>query len=386
MGFAPFKLSGKGSKTYSTLHLVWSSFLIFVFGIYAAFAVNAAPSDDTLVLKITDSMNIHLCIFSMCGGIFFACIFRNNMSSIARDLHSVDREFHADSFDVKESYRKTKMYLIICSSVIVIYTTAMLTNNFVNHLSSLNYLTIGVALAYSAPLFPVLALAQFCTFAVILRVRFTWINERMESVGLQQKIKKTSDSFDKDHLLTVIQELGDKHHKLCTISKKLNKVYAAQILLFMMQAFLMLVTVSFFLIKMYYLRSFNQITINDKIYYANMLFFHIVLLLSITLICASTAKEARRAGTILHNVVPMYAFSTINHLDLGAACFSLQLLHHNVKFTACRLFPIDETLLYTIVGAATTYLVIVLQFEFGVSGANTQNCNDTTTATTIKTQ
>lgn len=64
------------------------------------------------------------------------------------------------------------------------------------------------------------------------------------------------------------------------------------------------------------------------------------------------------------------------------ACFSLQLLHHNVKFTACSLFTLDETLLYTvssikipsldtkmffkIFGAAATYLVIVLQFEIGV--------------------
>ncbi|KAF5270359.1 hypothetical protein FQR65_LT05547 [Abscondita terminalis] len=374
MGFAPFKLNGKTTKIYSAFHLLWSSFLIIVFGIYATFAVNTAPSEDTLVLKITDSMNIHLCIFSMCGGIFFACIFRNNMSSIVRDLDVVDKEFQGTQFDLKKSYMKTKLYLVIATCVILIYTLAMLTNIFLEHLTSVDYLTFGVTLAYSAPLFPILPLAQFSTFAVILRKRFMWINERMEKVGLQQKLKKTSGSSEKEHLLALIQDLGDKHHKLCTISKKLNKVYAAQILLFMMQAFLMLVTVSFFLIKTYYLRSFSAITIYENIYYPNMLIFHIILLLTVTLICASTTKEARKAGTILHNVVPMYAFSSANCLDLGAACFSLQLLHHNVKFTACRLFPIDETLLYTvrIVGAATTYLVIVLQFEFGVSGANTQ--------------
>lgn len=59
--------------------------------------------------------------------------------------------------------------------------------------------------------------------------------------------------------------------------------------------------------------------------------------------------------------------------------FSIQLLHRKVKFTAFGLFPLDRTLIFTVrhnflhllsfiinmfqvVGATTTYLVILVQF------------------------
>ncbi|XP_023717531.1 putative gustatory receptor 28a isoform X3 [Cryptotermes secundus] len=43
--------------------------------------------------------------------------------------------------------------------------------------------------------------------------------------------------------------------------------------------------------------------------------------------------------------------------------FSLQLLHRKVHFTAFGFFPLDFTLLYSITGAVTTYLVILIQFQ-----------------------
>ncbi|XP_021942396.1 uncharacterized protein LOC110841299 [Zootermopsis nevadensis] len=43
--------------------------------------------------------------------------------------------------------------------------------------------------------------------------------------------------------------------------------------------------------------------------------------------------------------------------------FSLQLVHRKVEFTACGFFPINFSLLYSIVGAVTTYLVILIQFH-----------------------
>nr|CAD7267280.1 unnamed protein product [Timema shepardi] len=43
--------------------------------------------------------------------------------------------------------------------------------------------------------------------------------------------------------------------------------------------------------------------------------------------------------------------------------FSLQLLHSKLHFTACGLFPLDYTLIYSIVGASTTYLIILVQFQ-----------------------
>jgi len=43
--------------------------------------------------------------------------------------------------------------------------------------------------------------------------------------------------------------------------------------------------------------------------------------------------------------------------------FSLQLLHRPLEFSACGLFTLDRTLITSIAGAVTTYLVILLQFQ-----------------------
>jgi gustatory receptor len=49
--------------------------------------------------------------------------------------------------------------------------------------------------------------------------------------------------------------------------------------------------------------------------------------------------------------------------------FSLQLLHQKIQFTAFGFFNLDFTLLYTIVAAITTYLVILIQFYNGEKSA-----------------
>lgn len=43
--------------------------------------------------------------------------------------------------------------------------------------------------------------------------------------------------------------------------------------------------------------------------------------------------------------------------------FSLQMIHQRIFFSAKGFFDIDFTLLFTIVGACTTYLVILVQFR-----------------------
>ncbi|EFN62286.1 Putative gustatory receptor 28a, partial [Camponotus floridanus] len=43
--------------------------------------------------------------------------------------------------------------------------------------------------------------------------------------------------------------------------------------------------------------------------------------------------------------------------------FSLQLLHRPLEFSACGLFVLDRTLVTSLAGAVTTYLVIIMQFQ-----------------------
>lgn len=42
--------------------------------------------------------------------------------------------------------------------------------------------------------------------------------------------------------------------------------------------------------------------------------------------------------------------------------FALQLIHVKPKFSVYEIFDVDGTLLFTIAGASTTYLIILFQF------------------------
>ncbi|KAB0802887.1 hypothetical protein PPYR_05073 [Photinus pyralis] len=393
LGFSPFQLKGKSSVFLSVVNILWCMTLIAVFGMYAFYELNTAPTDDTIVVEIAESISTNLSILSLCGSILFACISRNNIANVIRGIAIIDEELRTLHLDVdtKVHYRNTKSYSILSISVLLIYMGGIIFVSCIDHLMNHNVVTLGLVIAHSAPLFSVFAELQFCGFALLLRKRFCWINMKMEDLVNKQSqrnrpVSKRSALAQKNIILTLLQKIGDKHHELCTITKQLNKAYAVQMLLFMIQAFLIIIIMSFYLIKMYLLNSFQEITPNEKIVYINTLTFQISLVFIIVLICSSTSKEARKAGILLHNLVSLNSVNGVESFDIEVACFSLQLLHHNVKFTACRLFVVDETLLYTIFGAATTYLVIVLQFEFGISTASNAANELKSAAQTIKPQ
>ncbi|XP_033607592.1 putative gustatory receptor 28b [Cryptotermes secundus] len=75
---------------------------------------------------------------------------------------------------------------------------------------------------------------------------------------------------------------------------------------------------------------------------------------------AFTAEEANRTGVIVHSVLTEMSQS-FKKRELKE--FSLQLLHRKLQFTACDFFPLDFTLLHSMIGAVTTYLVIVTQLQ-----------------------
>ncbi|XP_058123054.1 putative gustatory receptor 59e [Anopheles coustani] len=75
-------------------------------------------------------------------------------------------------------------------------------------------------------------------------------------------------------------------------------------------------------------------------------------------------KERERTGPILYHFNPHEKDSALNNALMK---FSSQLLHETRHPTACGLIHLEMTLISTMVGALTTYLVILIQFETAIS-------------------
>ncbi|EDX00660.2 LOW QUALITY PROTEIN: uncharacterized protein Dyak_GE14583, partial [Drosophila yakuba] len=91
---------------------------------------------------------------------------------------------------------------------------------------------------------------------------------------------------------------------------------------------------------------------------------HLGNVLVLSLLCDRTAQCATRLALCLHQVTVDLRNESHNALITQ---FSLQLLHQRLHFSAAGFFNVDCTLLYTIVGATTTYLIILIQFHMSES-------------------
>lgn len=78
LGLSPFRIKEDRYKS-SWLYIIWSLSLMITFGCYSFYAVNYKPVDAAIITKITDRLNIYLCILSVCIGMLFGCVHRKDV-------------------------------------------------------------------------------------------------------------------------------------------------------------------------------------------------------------------------------------------------------------------------------------------------------------------
>ena len=87
----------------------------------------------------------------------------------------------------------------------------------------------------------------------------------------------------------------------------------------------------------------------------------VVRILSITASCFAAGEEARRTGTVVHRL--LLRQSLLRDTSTELQLFSIQLPSNKVEFSAGGFFPVNLSLAYSMVGAATTYIIILFQFK-----------------------
>ena len=88
---------------------------------------------------------------------------------------------------------------------------------------------------------------------------------------------------------------------------------------------------------------------------------YVVKLVCVAGSCQYTKSEAYRTSALVNKLLLLRPLPSDVADELKL--FSQLQLHRNARFTAFGFFSIDFTLLFTMVGAVTTYLVIYLQFK-----------------------
>ncbi|XP_039279981.1 putative gustatory receptor 28b [Nilaparvata lugens] len=90
---------------------------------------------------------------------------------------------------------------------------------------------------------------------------------------------------------------------------------------------------------------------------------HLMGMLMIILPCASMTNQANQTSKIVSHLFNRDLTSTKRR---QLRTFSLQLLHHDAKFSVYGLFNIDNSLILSVIGTIAIYLVILIQFRDSV--------------------
>ncbi|KAK4883535.1 hypothetical protein RN001_006854 [Aquatica leii] len=162
------------------------------------------------------------------------------------------------------------------------------------------------------------------------------------------------------------------HQKLCELSENVNKAYSFQLLFMLIALFLNSIMTLFYWAIQSVPENKTKIFIADVIYMNNKFIFGVIQILILVYVCSSTSEEAKKTSRLIHDIIPpSNMLQNREALQIQLSCFSLQLANHNIEFNACGIFSINESLIYSIIGAASAYLVIVIQFELSSNNTAT---------------
>jgi hypothetical protein len=161
---------------------------------------------------------------------------------------------------------------------------------------------------------------------------------------------------------TSIRILREIYDELCDISVLINSMYGLQILLQIGISTAEFISAVYFML--YTILAKQNVTANTISKFTTLMLSWLLLtffkLISITAPCHSATNHVENTAVLVQKLLLK------RHFDLEANAqlqlFSHQLFQRKVKFTALRFLHLDYSLLLTIIGGATTYLVIVTQY------------------------
>ncbi|RZC33465.1 gustatory receptor 28b [Asbolus verrucosus] len=199
---------------------------------------------------------------------------------------------------------------------------------------------------------------QFVVFVLQLQMRFAKINSVIASFYKHSKLKLVLNPIAKT-IPEQLYILCRLHYKLASVTQKINAAFAVQLLFSIAVS---LFDVLFQAYCLYYVSvgKTEDATVAYVMAPVIWLVDEMVEIYWLVYACASTSDQANETPTILHELRNNYFDA---ELEGHIQTYSLQMLHQKVQFSVLGFFVVDYTLIYSIVGAVTTYLVIFIQFD-----------------------
>ncbi|KAH8271067.1 hypothetical protein KR018_006774 [Drosophila ironensis] len=225
----------------------------------------------------------------------------------------------------------------------------------------------------------VIAICVFSCFTYLVEMRLVMVNKVLKNLAHQwdsrnlkpvtqkQRSLQCLDSFSMYTIVTkdpaeIIQESMEIHHLICEAAATANKYFTYQLLTIISIAFLIIVFDAYYVLETLLGKSKRESkfkTVEFVTFFSCQMILYLIAIISIVEGSNRAIKKSEKTGGIVHSLMNKTKSAEVKE---KLQQFSMQLMHLKINFTAAGLFNIDRTLYFTISGALTTYLIILLQF------------------------
>ncbi|KAK4879537.1 hypothetical protein RN001_007683 [Aquatica leii] len=310
----------------------------------------------------------------------FACIFAQRIIDAFKNIDQVDREFQ--KLAVWMPYRRTHAVVVI--NVIVIILIGVIILIWILLVYPLGNIMMTTILEI-ATFLPFLLLtyfmeSQYVQYVKLVYYRYSILNEHLEVLYRENTIiegwikeynedtndvsKVSRSSLKSFKILSnpilVIDKVVGLHIKLSDTAYLINTAFSVQLLFRITIAFVTIVTALYTIGVNFSNPGQDSNTLKVDTMFTMWAVSSAIELFIIVHIANATCEEANKCPRLMHKI----RNSTKNaKLQDKIEMYSLQMYHNRLKFYVCGLFPLDYTLLHTIVAGVTTYLVILVQFN-----------------------
>ncbi|XP_061399297.1 putative gustatory receptor 28b [Musca vetustissima] len=241
------------------------------------------------------------------------------------------------------------------------------------------------------------AVSMFSCFTRMIEMRYNmmhqvlknlshqWDTRSIKAITQKQRSLQCLDSFSMYTIVSknpseIIQESMEIHQLICEAASTANKYFTYQLLTIISIAFLIIVFDAYYVLETLLGKSKRESkfkTVEFVTFFSCQMILYLIAIISIVEGSNRAIKKSEKTGGIVHALLNKAKTPEVKE---KLQQFSMQLLHLKISFTAAGLFNIDRTLYFTISGALTTYLIILLQFTSSGPQSLCDNGNSTAIA------
>ncbi|KAM7353381.1 gustatory receptor 28b isoform 2-T2 [Cochliomyia hominivorax] len=236
------------------------------------------------------------------------------------------------------------------------------------------------------------ALAMYSCFTKMIEMRYNmmhrvlknlchqWDTRSIKAIAQKQRSLQCLDSFSMYTIVSknpaeIIQESMEIHQLICEAASTANKYFTYQLLTIISIAFLIIVFDAYYVLETLLGKSKRESkfkTVEFVTFFSCQMILYLIAIISIVEGSNRAIKKSEKTGGIVHALLNKAKTADVKE---KLQQFSMQLMHLKINFTAAGLFNIDRTLYFTISGALTTYLIILLQFTSNTPTVTPNGCD-----------